>query len=227
MTCCDSPDAALTRLLQIASPALPVGAYAYSEGLERAVEDGHVRDADTLHDWIDAGLSYGSVVMEAAVLARVHAAWNAGDEGAVRAWNAWLGAARESAELYVQSVDMGNALCALLRKLPPPLPAIAHLRDCHFAVAFALAAAHWGIPTPAAVTAYVHAWAANLVSAGVKLVPLGQTAGQRILWIAQDSVARACAAALTMSDDDLATGSAGMALASIAHERQYTRLFRS
>lgn len=222
-------DRALLRLLQLASPALPVGAYSYSEGLEYVVQAGAVRDAASLRDWVEDGLEFGAARLEAAVLVRVHNAWQRGDLQRMQHWDRWLGATRESEELRNQSLDMGRALLRLLEDLEPPLPNAIGLfaAPCHFATAFGIAAAHWDVARDVAVTAYLQSWAANLVSAGVKLIPLGQTAGQQLLWDLQGVVACTAQIARQVGDDDLGVGNWGLALAGMAHETQYTRLFRS
>jgi urease accessory protein len=225
-----TPEAqALLRLLQLASPSLPVGAYSYSEGLEYAVHAGAVRDAATLRAWIEDGLEFGAARLEAAVLARVHDAWRQDDLERVQSWDRWLGATREGEELRHQSLDMGRALLRLLKDLDPPLPNVSALfaAPCNFASVFGIAAAYWDIPRRAAVAAYLQSWVANLAGAGVKLIPLGQTAGQQLLWDLQAGVAQAAQTAAHIADEDLGVGNWGLALAGMAHETQYSRLFRS
>lgn len=220
---------ALLRLLQLASPALPVGAYSYSEGLESAVEQGAVTDSASLRTWLEDALMSGGARLEAAVLVRVYEARRRQDGASVEYWNAWLTAARESEELRVQNLEMGRALLKLLAELPPPEPTAARrlAQPCNFVVAFALAAAHWKIPLEATVAAYLQTWTANLVGAGVKLVPLGQTAGQQLLWGLQSVIDEAARTATTLADEDLGVANWGQALASMQHEVQYSRLFRS
>ncbi|HLF23850.1 MAG TPA: urease accessory protein UreF [Burkholderiales bacterium] len=220
---------ALLRLLQLASPSLPVGAYSYSEGLEFAVEQRAVADAATLQKWLEDALQYGGVRVEAAVLVRAYDARIADKGGAVCYWNEWLTAARESEEIRMQNHEMGRALFKLLVELdPPPRDVVPLLTgQCNFAVAFAVAAAHWGIARDAAVTGYLQTWTANIVGAGVKLIPLGQTAGQRLLWDLRRAIEATAGAAATIEDDDLAVSNWGQALASMQHETQYSRLFRS
>ena len=181
----------LLRLMQLTSPALPVGAYSYSEGLEYAVQAGAVTNAATLRAWIEDGLAFGAGQLEAALMVRVYDAWQQDDLERVQYWDRWLGAARESEELRNQSLDMGRALLRLLKDLNPPLPHVAVLfvAPCNFASAFGIAGAHWGIARESLLAAYLQSWVANLVSAGVKLVPLGQTAGQQLLWDLQEAVA--------------------------------------
>ncbi|MFP5348320.1 MAG: urease accessory protein UreF [Gammaproteobacteria bacterium] len=219
----------LLRLLQLASPSLPVGAYSYSEGLEYAVHAGWVRDAQSLQTWLRDGLLDGAAQLEAAIVARVHDAYVGGETNGSERWDDWLSAARETEELRAQSHDMGRALLRLLADLSPPLPvARAWLaRSCNFATAFAMAGAQWGIAREATVVAYLQSWVANLASAGVKLIPLGQTAGQQLLLELQPTVLQAVSLALAASDDDLGVANCGLALASMAHETQYSRLFRS
>lgn len=217
------------RLLQLASPALPVGAYSYSEGLEHAVHAGWVRDAPSLQTWLRAGLIDGAAQLEAAIVVRVHDTYANGDASGIERWDDWLSAARETAELRSQSHDMGRALLRLLADLAPPLPVARTwlARSCNFATAFAMAGAHWGITREATVAAYLQSWVANLASAGVKLIPLGQTAGQQLLLELQPIMLQAASLALTTSDDHLGVANCGLALASMAHETQYSRLFRS
>ncbi len=220
---------ALLRLLQLASPALPVGAYSYSEGLEYAVEAGWIADAAGLQSWIEDGLREGSAAVEAAILMRAYRAWRAGDVATTRRWDRWLAAARETAELRAQSLEMGQSLRRLLAQLHPDVAAFDVLRDWpgNFAVVFGVAAAHWRVPAREATLGYLQSWATNLISAGVKLIPLGQGAGQRLLHALDGALRNAADAALDCADDDIAGACWGMQLASIAHEIQYTRLFRS
>lgn len=220
---------ALLRLMQLASPALPVGAYSYSEGLEYAVHAAVVNDAASLRAWIEDGLAFGAGQLEAAVMVRVYDAWQKHDLALVQHWDRWLTAARDSEELRNQSLDMGRALLRLLKDLEPPLPQVATLfaAPCNFASAFGIAGTHWGIARESLLAAYLQAWVANLVSAGVKLIPLGQTAGQQLVWDLQDAVAQCAQRASVVGDEDLGVGNWGATLASMGHEVQYMRMFRS
>ena len=224
-----SDSGALLRLLQLASPSLPVGAYSYSEGLEYAVENRAVVDVASLRAWLEDALEYGGARVEAAVLVRVYDAWQLGNADAVRRWNVWLTAARESEELRRQNHEMGRALLKLLAELHPSPAGVASLlaQPCNFVVAFAIAAAHWRIARDAAVIGYLQTWTTNMIGTGVKLIPLGQTAGQRLLWDLQSTIEETARAAATIKDDNLAVSNWGQALASMRHETQYSRLFRS
>lgn len=219
----------ILHLLQLASSALPVGAYSYSEGLETLVEQGVITNQKDLKHWLTAELRYGAIQLEAAVMLRGYQAVTRGDMEKLRYWNLWLSAARETQELRYASWQMGRSLMQLLAKIQPQVAdlvnAVGH--PSNYAIAFALAAAHWQIHPQAALLAYLHSWATNLITAGMKLIPLGQTAGQEILLQIQPLISAATLAIISLEDDDLSCCSWGLSLASMQHETQYTRLFRS
>ncbi len=221
----------LLRLLQLASPALPVGAYSYSEGLEFLVHNGRVFDRGSLQHWLVQELCYGSVRLEAAVMVRSYRARGQGNWEAVCAWNRWLSAARETEELRSQSWQMGRSLLRLLVDLQPEttggLPARLQEEGCNFAIAFGMVAADWQINLREAVLGYLHSWSTNLINAGIKLIPLGQTAGQQLLLELNPVLEQMTQEVLNIQDEDLGTCGWGLALASMAHETQYSRLFRS
>ncbi|MCC7217528.1 MAG: urease accessory protein UreF [Burkholderiales bacterium] len=222
---------ALVRLLQLASPALPIGAYSYSQGLEWAVEAGVVRDAAGAQAWIGDLLIHVQAEGEAAVLARLCAAADSGDWRAFARWNAWFRASRESAELCAETVQMGGSLAKLTADLAvlddAARSAIAADPPVTLPAAFALAARGFGVPADAAVAGYLWSWLENQVLAAIKLVPLGQVAGQKLLLALGGEVPAAAARARSLPDDDLTSFAPGLALASIRHETQYSRLFRS
>ncbi len=226
----DGHQAALLRLLQLASPALPVGAYSYSEGLEALAEAGRLSDREALEGWLVQELRHGAIRVETAVMVRAYRACQLDDWDGLSHWNRWLSAARETEELRLQSLQMGRSLLRLLQDLHlVELPQSIGLQKdgCHFAIAFALAAVRWQIDLPSAMLGYLHSWVSNLVNVGVKLIPLGQTAGQQLLLQLQPAIEGAVEAILLLQDDDLGSCSWGLALASMAHETQYSRLFRS
>ncbi|OBS09246.1 urease accessory protein UreF [Acidihalobacter prosperus] len=221
-------DLALLRLLQLVSPALPVGAYAYSQGLEAAVEAGWVRDEATAAEWIGGVLRQGQAHADLPLLVRLQAAWEAGDRAAVQSWTALLYALRETGELREEDVHLGAALARVLAGLDVPEAADwLTQRPLTFATLFALAASHWGIAPRQAVLGYAWSWAENQVAAAIKLVPLGQSAGQRILSTLVAMLPRVADIALDVPDAALGRSAPGYALASTAHARQYSRLFRS
>ncbi|WP_299487552.1 urease accessory protein UreF [Acaryochloris sp. IP29b_bin.137] len=221
------------RLLQLASPALPVGAYSYSEGLEWLVDQGTIDNEFHLRTWLLQELAYGSIRMEAAVMVRGYRANT--DVQTLLHWNAWLSAARETEELRLQSLQMGRSLLRLSEALQDPEHTSPELSEvweqlqagCNFAIAFGLTANLWQIPLESATLGYLHSWATNLISSGIKLIPLGQTTGQQLLSQLQPYIEAATQAILLLEDEDLCSCGWGLALASMAHETQYSRLFRS
>ncbi len=222
-------DVAILSLLQLASPTLPVGAYSYSDGLETLVDNGTIDNKQSLCIWLEQELSYGAIRLEAGVMVRAYRSFNSSNFEALSYWNAWLTAAKETAELRSQSWQMGNSLMRLLLDLQPQLQAIASATGtpCNYAIAFGIAAAHWQIELTAVVLGYLHSWASNLIGAGVKLIPLGQTAGQQLLLELATKLSLTTQQILVLEDDHLSSCGWGLALASMAHETQYTRLFRS
>ncbi|MCT7970812.1 urease accessory protein UreF [Laspinema olomoucense] len=224
-------NSSLLSLLQLASPALPVGAYSYSEGLEMLVERGIINSAETLRNWIEQELQEGAIFLDGAVMVRALNAAQAGNLGKVQEWNHWSSATRETEELRQQSWQMGNALLRLLMSLGPvedrvEVRALGE-EDCNFAVAFGMAASYWQIPPDVALLGYLHSWACNFIGAGVKLIPLGQTAGQQLLFNLQPNLVTAVQTILRVEDDELSSCTWGLSLASMQHETQYSRLFRS
>lgn len=224
----DDDGLALLRLLQLVSPALPVGAYAYSQGLEPAVAAGWVRDEASLRDWLFGVLEHSLCRLDLPVLGRLHRAWLEHDIAAVERWAAFLAAMRESAELQAEDRHLGLALARLLAELD-----IAEARawtthpDVSWPVMFALAAARWKIPLAATRHGYLWAWCENQVAAAIKLMPLGQTAGQRILNDCAQRLPALLARHADPPDEEIGQMSPGLAIASARHETQYTRLFRS
>ncbi len=221
----------LLSLLQLASPALPVGAYSYSEGLEMLVERGIVKSAETLQNWIEWELQEGAISLDAAVMVRALNAANSGTWEKVQEWNYWSSATRETEELRQQSWQMGNALLRLVMALGPVEDRVEVTvlgeEECNFAIAFGVAASYWQIPPDVALLGYLHSWACNFIGAGVKLIPLGQTAGQQLLFNLQPKLVTAVQTILRVEDDDLSSCTWGLSLASMQHETQYSRLFRS
>jgi urease accessory protein len=210
------------------SPAYPIGGYSYSHGLEWAVEEGLVRTAEDLRGWVAAIVGQGSGRMDAALLA---GAWRAQGDAALDEV-AELGAAlRGTRELALESAQQGAAFLAATRAAwpHPRIEAFAarHEGEAPLPVAVGIAAAAHGVPLPPALTAYLHAFASGLISAGVRLVPLGQTDGQRILAALRAVIAEAALDAERTPLDRIGSATVMVELASMRHETQHTRLFRS
>lgn len=225
----DSSSYTLLHLLQLASPALPVGSYSYSEGLETLIDNGTIENEQSLKHWLEQELKYGAIRLEAAVMVRAYQSTALGDMAGLGYWNHWLSAARETEELRQQSWQMGRSLMRLLLELQPQLAYVIDAvgSPCNYAIAFGVAAAHWKINLLDAILGYLHSWATNLITAGIKLIPLGQTSGQRLLLELNANLICATEEILVLEDDDLSSCGWGYSLASMAHETQYTRLFRS
>ncbi len=226
-----STDLALARLLQLASPALPVGAYSYSQGLEAAVEAQLVHDAASAGVWIGDVLTYAVARLEAPVWWRLHAAWSAGAIEGVAHWNDIFLSTRESAELRAETVQMGYSLQRLLLEIggfeDEPLTHLRSIAEITFPAAFTFAVAKWGIPERSALIAYLWAWLENQVMAALKSVPLGQTDGQRLLLSLAALLPGIADQACSTADDDLCNYAPGFAILCSRHETQYSRLFRS
>jgi urease accessory protein len=221
-------DTALLRLLQLASPTLPVGAYAYSQGLEYAVEAGWVRDQTSASDWIRGVLGNVLAWTDLPALARLHAAWSAGDAMVAARWNVRLHALRETAELRAEDHHLGSALARLLHDLGVAAAGDwLEARPACFATLFALAATEWSIALRATLLGYAWAWAENQVAAAIKLIPLGQAAGQRVLSGLLPALSDAADTALSVEDQAVGRSMPGLVLASTRHARMYSRLFRS
>ncbi len=221
----------LARLLQLSSPALPVGAYSYSGGLESAIEDGFVVDAASAERWIGDVLEYSLATYEAPILWRMRSALNNGDHDAFLQWNAIFRAGRETAELRTETLQMGGALKKLLAELSfcddGAQALLARSGALTFPAAFAFAAYHMKVDAKAALVGYLWGWLENQVMAALKAAPVGQTAGQKILANLGARLPDIAEAATLLADEDLSNFAPGLAIASSRHEIQYSRLFRS
>lgn len=217
------------RLWQLISPALPIGAFAYSAGLEYAVEQGWVTDERHTADWLQGQLRHGLATLDVPVLARLHRAWTAADLEAVLAWNARLLAGRETAELRAEDEHLGRALARVLLELGLEQAATfdGGRRPAAQATLFALALWRWEIPLAEGAAGYLWAWVENQVQAAIKLVPLGQRSGQRLLAELAEDVPEALVRGLELPAAAIGASLPGVTLASMRHETQYSRLFRS
>lgn len=220
----------LSRLMIWLSPAYPVGAYSYSHGLEWAVEARQVTDALTLGSWIEDLLVHGAGRSDVIFLAEAWRALAAGDPGALESTAELAAAFAPSAERRLETMAQGTAfLAATLAAWPrPELEALAaHGRQVAYPIAVGASAAVHGLPLVETAQAFAQAFAANIVSAGVRLIPLGQSDGLRVLARLEPLIPRVVAAALAASLDDVAGAAIAADIASMRHETQYTRLFRS
>ena len=217
----------LYRLMSWLSPTYPVGAYSFSHGLEYAVEAGLVTDRESVHDWIATVMTAGNGFAD---LVFVAAAWES-ELSELSGLNEYVLAFQGTAELRLESTAQGRAFLSVTAAAWPceataALAAIPH-DDVTYAVAVGAVAKSHDIDQREAVLAYAHAFAANLVSAAVRLVPLGQTDGQRITAVLLPTCMAAAERALATTPDEASTSTPMVDIASMKHEHQYTRLFRS
>jgi urease accessory protein len=222
---------ALYRLLAWLSPAYPVGAFAYSSGIEWAVEAGDIKDASTLQNWIEALLRNGPGLSDAVLFAHAYRATEANDGAALREIAELAAAFAPSKERHLETTTQGAAFVDATQNAWP-CAALTNLKavwagPVAYPVAVAVAAAGDAVPLEQALSAFVQALLANWVSAGVRLIPLGQTHGLRIIAGLEPVVAETAARALVTALDDMGTAVFRADLASMRHEIQYTRLFRS
>jgi len=219
---------ALLRLLQLASSTLPVGAYSYSQGLEWAVEEGFITNKGDTKQWVTTVLTHSISRLDAPILARMFDGWVNDDPGVVGYWNDTLLACRETRELRDEDSHLGCALGKLLGDLGLSWPeGRSDQQQLSFAIAFSFAAVQWNIPKVAMVSGYFWGWLENQVLAAIKLVPLGQVAGQRILFDVAALIPSLIQQAIELTDEEIGGALPVLAIASSCHETQYTRLFRS
>ena len=229
-------DTSLMQLLWLASPALPVGGFSYSEGLEGAIEHGLVSsESDVIH-WLADQLHLSLARSELPVLAQALLAWQTDHLERISELNQWILQTRESSELRAQTEQMGRSLTDVLRqqnKLTPVqtqyLAELAKtpIKALSYPVAFALAASRSGATAHNCLVCYAFGWAENLMQAAIKSMPIGQTAGQRILAALMQEIPLAANAALLVEHPAQQAFSPGLAILSSRHEVQYSRLFRS
>lgn len=223
--------AALYRLMIWLSPAYPVGAFAYSSGIEWALEAGDVTDGGTLHAWLESMLSLGAGLNDGIFFAQIHRATSAGDEAKVLEVAELATAFVPSRERYEETTKLGRAFVEVTQKAWP-CSALTRLQEIwHGAIAYPVAVgaacAGHAVPLAPALHAFLTAVVANWISAGVRLIPLGHTDGQRLLRQLEPAIAATAQRALAASLDDLGNATFRADLAGIRHETQYTRLFRS
>jgi urease accessory protein len=219
---------ALTRLMHLVSPSLPIGSFTYSQGIEWAVECGWIDSMETLDDWVEDQLMTSIVHLDLPVLLRLYTAVKETDESVMTEWSQFLLASRETSELRQEEINRGRALADLLIALEVPnasqwKPVLARCQ----AAGFATAAVGWQIPFRHAASGYVWSWLENLVLSAVKIIPLGQTQGQQLLNSLIEQIPGAVAKSLEIEDALIGASNPALAIASSRHETQYTRLFRS
>ncbi len=224
------PAASLLQLIWLASPALPVGGFSYSEGLEAAVDRAGVATETIASDWLVDQLHLSLTRGDLAVVAQAIGAWRGGDGERLSELNAWVLQTRETSELRLQTEQMGRSLLEWLRNQPSAsaeqIATCARLQPT-YPVTFALAASQTRASVFDCLLAYAFGWAENMVAAALKAVPLGQSAGQRILARLADEIPSRAERAMVLADGERQAFSPMLAILSSQHEVQYSRLFRS
>lgn len=227
----DEKEHSLYRLMAWLSPSYPVGAFSYSSGIEWAVEAGDIRDAATLKGWLASMMADGAGFCDAVFFAQAHRAIATKDDMHLRAVAELSAAFAPSKERHLETTAQGRAFVEATRAAwsCAALDSLTKVWDgpVTYPVAVGVASAGHGIAVDLALHAYLHAVAANWISAGVRLIPLGQTDGQRVLAAMEDVIAKAAARALAAALADAASSTWRADIASMRHETQYTRLFRS
>jgi len=222
---------AITRLLQLASPALPVGAYSYSQGLEWAIESGDVNNSATAQRWIEDHLALVFARFEAPLYAAAFAAWSREDVAEVARLNADFISTRESAEPRAETVQVGFSYAAWCREVAPLTDAqrttLAAMDHVSGPVGAALAAVASGVEVHDGLLGYTFGFTENQVMVLAKALPMGQIAAQKLLFALGDAVSAAVDVALDLHEDDWSSASPWLAIAQMKHETQYSRLFRS
>lgn len=215
------------QLLQLSSPSLPIGGFAWSQGLEGAIEQGWLKNEADFAAWVQGVLHHSFAYQEVPLLQRLHSAAFALDMAELTNWNDETLALRETRELRQEDVQMGGALLKLLRDLNVPIALQWPHQDTSYVTAFALASAHHRISLQQACTGFVWSWLENQIAAALKLFPLGQTAGQRVFQQIAPLIGPMIERGLAVDDDSIGISLPGLVLASMQHEEQYSRLFRS
>jgi urease accessory protein len=223
-------DSSLMQLMWLASPALPIGGFSYSECLEAAVDTARAATEGDASAWLVDQLHLSLSRSDLPAVAQAIPAWRAGDHTRIATLNAWVLQTRESSELRAQSEQMGRSLLDWLRNHTTATPAqiaVLAAQQPTYPLAFALAASATQAPLRDCLLAYAFGWAENMTQAAIKSVPLGQSAGQRILTALTAEIPAAIDHALTLTDDHRQSFSPMLAILSAQHETQYSRLFRS
>lgn len=220
------------RLFQLISPTLPIGAFTYSQGMEWAVEQHWIHNEKSLTDWLESLLSDALCYLELPLLIRLFTTARDEDDNAFLHWSRYILASRETSELRAEEQQRARALLRVLQHIATPEqqarltrhgPALRYSQSA----GLALAAHHWSLSLSQLLLGFCWSWLENAVSVAVKLVPLGQSDGQKVLFTLAQGIPDVLQASLLVEDDELGASNPALAIASAQHETQYTRLFRS
>ncbi|MBF0265469.1 MAG: urease accessory protein UreF [Gammaproteobacteria bacterium] len=223
------------RLWQLISPALPIGAYAYSQGFESAVENQLITSEDQAYQWISGLLQQSIGQLDSPIYLRLHQAWQSKQYDDLLYWHRYLQASRESSEFLSEDQQLGTALLRLLKSLSDnedkffqaSIEQIKEIKKPSFLLIYTLAVVLWDIDKLAGLKGFLWSWCENQVAAAIKLVPLGQTSGQILLKKLMPAIDTVSSQAEAIVDENIGSFSMGLSILSAKHEQQYSRLFRS
>jgi len=219
---------AMLNLMRLTSPSLPIGAFAYSQGLEFVCDQEWVNDETTAQEWIAGLLRNSQTNLDLPVLIRLFNAWQNNEFDNIEYWSKYLLASRESQELRDEDHYIGTALSKLLIDLDVhQAKEMVNSSYVTYASAFSLAAYHWQVGIKDCCSGYLWAWCENQVNAAIKLIPLGQTAGQRMISSLIEEIPNLVTKGMQLEDEEIGSTAIGLGIASAKHETQYSRLFRS
>jgi len=219
----------MLQLWRLISPTLPIGAYAYSQGFEYAIDSEWVTGDKTCLEWIEGILVNNLSYLDLPILKRFYTGWQADDKQSIDYWLAYIKASRETKELLLEDQQIGESLARLLSSLEIPQAATYETDTKYhcYPLMFALAGKHWAIPIGDLLLGYAWAWCENQITVAMKVIPLGQTQAQQITQSLMVSMEQAVCIAMNLDDDEIGRMCPGQVMASSLHEQQYSRLFRS
>lgn len=220
--------ASLLNLLHVSSPALPIGAFAYSQGLEYTLEAGWCKNANDVEQWIKSVMTQGLGGVDLPILKRLHQAWLNDDKEALQYWNAMLLAFRETKELYLEDIQVGDAFKQWHKTQSlDHVDKLEILEQPTVASMYALNGVIRGLTEKECMVGFIWAWLENQITAASKAMPMGQTDGQNIIRHLIPEIEAVIETAISVADDDIGSGLVGLSMSSALHENQYSRLFRS
>lgn len=218
----------LLRLMSLMSPSLPIGGYSYSQGIEKAVEDRWIVDMDTSYEWLSSQLYCGFVYTDLAILRMLYDACDCDNKDEAFKWSQTLLACRETSELRQEEINRGRALTKVIEELENSITdGWEHITRTNYLSGLALIGNYWKIPLNELLVGYSWSWLENQVSAVVKIIPLGQTQGQQLLYRLVELVPDTIKQSMSLKEDTIGRSQPALAIASSLHETQYTRIFRS
>ena len=217
----------LVQLLQLTSPSLPIGGFSWSQGTETAIDQGWLQGETDFGEWLEGIVRTVFVHQEWPLLRKLHGAWQQNNTEGVIYWNQVALALRETKELLLEDTQMGAALLRLMRDLQYQRVISWEGKDTSYLTAFSMAATEKSISLDAASIGLAWSWLENQIAAALKTFPMGQTAGQRVFHRIAPLLPELLEQSRSVEDEDIGFSLPGVVLASMQHERQYSRLFRS